>query len=195
MEKESVRIYFDSKASDWDSELIRNDDIIEKILDNAKITAGCHVLDVACGTGVLIPDYLRRNVASVTGIDISSEMIRHAQAKFTQENVSFICGDIDELKLPPSFDNIVIYNAFPHFTDPCKLISNISHMLKPNGIFSIAHGMSREKINSHHANSSAHMISNDLISAAELADLMSQWFSIKETIDNEDMYQVTGILK
>lgn len=34
------------------------------------------LLDVACGTGVLFPDYLARG-ASVTGIDISPEMARH----------------------------------------------------------------------------------------------------------------------
>jgi len=33
----------------------------------------------------LVPDYLKRNVATVTGIDISAEMIRIAREKFSVE--------------------------------------------------------------------------------------------------------------
>lgn len=51
------------------------------------------VLDVACGTGVLFPDNLKRCVESVTGIDISPEMARLAAEKFPQ--VQVICGDVN----------------------------------------------------------------------------------------------------
>lgn len=48
------------------------------------------VLDVACGTGVLIPDYLERGAAQVTAIDIAPEMVRIAREKFPQENVTVL---------------------------------------------------------------------------------------------------------
>ena len=48
------------------------------ILDNGGIKEDIHVLDVACGTGVLFPDYLKRKVASVTGVDISQKMAKIA---------------------------------------------------------------------------------------------------------------------
>lgn len=51
--------------------MIRNEPVIRTILDNAGIRAGVDVLDVACGTGVLFPDYLARDVHSVTGVDIA----------------------------------------------------------------------------------------------------------------------------
>ena len=37
---------------------------------------GRDILDVACGTGVLFPYYYEKGVASVTGIDISGEMVK-----------------------------------------------------------------------------------------------------------------------
>ena len=65
IEKKEVIEFFDRLASDWDAGLIRNEEIINTILDNAGVTAGKDVLDVACGTGVLIPDYLKRKVRSL----------------------------------------------------------------------------------------------------------------------------------
>ena len=44
------------------------------ILDNAKVSEGKNILDVACGTGVMIDYYLERKVNSVTGVDFSEKM-------------------------------------------------------------------------------------------------------------------------
>ena len=60
MEKQDVISFFDQCASWWDEDMIRNEDIIATILDNSGIKEGLHILDVACGTGVLFPDYLKR---------------------------------------------------------------------------------------------------------------------------------------
>ena len=74
MNKRDVISFFDAMASGWDADMIRSDRIIGIIMDNARIGAGDRVLDVACGTGVLFPDYLARGITDLTGIDISSQM-------------------------------------------------------------------------------------------------------------------------
>ena len=56
MEKKDIIDFFDRLAPQWDADMIRSDAVIEKILDGAKVRPGVSVLDVACGTGVLIPD-------------------------------------------------------------------------------------------------------------------------------------------
>ena len=58
IDKEEVIAFFDRLAPGWDAGLVRNEEIIKQILDNAEISAGKSVLDVACGTGVLVPYYL-----------------------------------------------------------------------------------------------------------------------------------------
>ena len=95
MRKQDVIAYFDSRAAGWDGELVKNDTVIGKILDNAEVGEGMDILDVACGTGVMIPFYLDRGAASVTAIDISPEMARIAGEKFAGDpRVRVLCGDV-----------------------------------------------------------------------------------------------------
>ena len=193
IETKEVIEFFDRLAPGWDAETVRNDDIISMILDNAAVTEGKVVLDVACGTGVLIPDYLKRKVASVTGIDISPKMAEIAKAKFPQPEVTILCGDVESTYFGKQFDCIVVYNAFPHFPDPERLIATLSGLLKPGGTLTVAHGMSREKIDAHH-HGSAHHVSNGLMTAEDLASIFKESLTVTTMISNDRMYQVVGQL-
>lgn len=193
MNKESIKAFFDNLASSWDKDVIKNEEVIKIILDNANIKSGIDILDVACGTGVLIDDYLNRNVNKVTAIDLSSEMIKVAKSKFNDERVNFICGDVLDFNDDNKYDSIMVYNAFPHFCDGQALIKHLSSLLKDGGTLSVAHGMSKDMINKHHRGS-ANDVSNILISAKELSDIFSKYLSVKDVISNDLMYQVTGIL-
>ena len=193
MNKESIKAFFDNLASSWDKDVIKNEEVIKIILDNANIKSGIDILDVACGTGVLIDDYLNRNVNKVTAIDLSSEMIKVAKSKFNDERVNFICGDVLDFNDGNKYDSIMVYNAFPHFCDGQALIKHLSSLLKDGGTLSVAHGMSKDMINKHHSGS-ANDVSNILISAKELSDIFSKYLSVKDVISNDLMYQVTGIL-
>ena len=191
IETKEVIAFFDRLAPGWDAEMIRSDAVINTILDNAEVTEGKDVLDVACGTGVLIPDYLKRNVASVTGIDISPKMAEIAREKFPQERVTILCGDVETTAFDRKFDCIVVYNAFPHFPDPERLIAALSKLLKPGGTLTVAHGMSREKIDAHHHGTASH-VSNGLMPAEDLAAIFEKHLTLTTVISDERMYQVVG---
>ena len=188
---EEVVRFFDRLAPDWDAEMIRSDEIIRTILDNAGVGEGKDVLDVACGTGVLIPDYLARSVGSVTAIDISPKMAAIAREKFPQEKVAVLCGDVEETDFDRLFDCIVVYNAFPHFPDPERLIGTLSALLNPGGTLTVAHGMSREKIDAHHHGAAMH-VSNGLMSAEDLAAIFAKHLRVNAVVSDERMYQVVG---
>lgn len=193
MNKQDIITFFDQAAPQWDAEMIKSDQIIGKILDNASITAGQRILDVACGTGVLIPYYLERNVAAVTAVDISPEMTKIARGKFPQANVEILCGDIETLALPEKFDAVMVYNAFPHFPDPAGLIATLAGLLKPGGTLTVAHGMSRAHIDAHHQGK-ASKVSNGLLHEDDLATLMAKHLTVIVKISDDQMYQVTGQL-
>ena len=122
MDKDTLISFFDQAAPEWDDRMVADDRKIEFILDRAGICSEQTVLDVACGTGVLFPYYLRRKVRRITGVDISPEMARIAAAKADDPRIEVICGDIETLPVTEPYDCCVIYNAFPHFPDPARLM-------------------------------------------------------------------------
>ena len=192
MEKKDVINFFDNLAEGWDAEQIPKDAIIEKILDNGGVEPHKDILDIACGTGTLFPFYFKRDVASVVGIDISPEMVKIAKGKFPETEI--ICGDAEEYQFDKKFDIVMIYNAFPHFPNPEKLIKNLAELLKENGRISIAHSMSREEIQSRHQKRAAN-VSLELPTAEVLAEILRPYFNIDIIISDDEMYQVSGIKK
>ena len=193
MEKKDIIKFFDRCASTWDADMIKSDVIIGRILDNAEVGAGMDVLDVACGTGVMFDYYLQRDVASVTGIDIAPEMAKIAAKKYAADKrVQVICGDVEEVTFERKFDRIVVYNAFPHFPYPKRLIKILAGLLKEDGRLTIAHGASREAIDNHH-NGPASKVSNGLMAAESLKRIFDAHFDVEVVISNRHMYQVSGV--
>lgn len=191
IEKQAVIDFFDRCAPTWDAEMIRSDRKINIILDNAHVGAGSRVLDVACGTGVLTPDYLARDVASVTAVDISPEMIRRARDKLRDDRVQFLCGDVETLDVGRDFDAVVVYNAFPHFPDPERLVAHLASLLRPGGVLTVAHGMGRAAIDGHHKGR-ASAVSRGLMSAQELAAIFEKHLTVTTVLSTDEMYQVAG---
>ena len=193
MEKKDIIDFFDSCAPTWDAGMIKSDEIIGKILDHAEVAADMDILDVACGTGVMFDYYLQRNVRSVTGIDISPEMAKIAAGKYQNEpRIQVVCGDVEETRFDKKFDVIVVYNAFPHFPDPRRLIKTLSGLLKDGGRLTVAHGASREAIDNHHQGA-ASKVSNGLMSADSLKKLFDPHLQVEIVISNDRMYQVSGV--
>ena len=193
MNKKDIVEFFDRCAPSWDAEMIKSDAIIGTILDNAEIAAGQDVLDVACGTGVMFPYYLDRGVSSVTGIDISPEMAKIAAAKYEGNAlVRVLCGDVEETGFDGKFDRVVVYNAFPHFPNPQRLIKTLADLLKEGGRLTVAHGASRAVIDNHHKGP-ASKVSNGLMSADSLKALFEPYFEVEIVISNSRMYQVSGV--
>ena len=191
MDKEEIRKFFDKWAERWDSDMVIDDEIINTIMDSLEVKEGCDVLDVASGTGVLIPYYLTRNVKSVTAVDLSGKMTEIASHKFKDNNkVNCLNQDIYDHE-GYQYDCIMVYNSLPHFADPEQLVAHLTGLLKEGGRLTVAHGASREKINRHHGNVTN--VSRDLLEIESLADIFSRYLTVKEMISDDKMYMITGI--
>ena len=191
MVKKEVVEFFDKMAADWDSGQSRNEEVISLILENGGIREGKKVLDVACGTGVLFPDYISRG-ARVTGVDISTEMVRIAKEKYPSLKV--ICADAESFCFDESFDAIMIYNSFPHFVNPTALFENLIKHLESGGRLTVAHGMSEKALQQCHSGK-AQRISQPLPSKERLKEMMSDYLDVDVMISDEEKYIVSGTKK
>ena len=191
MDKKEIIAFFDNLAPCWDKTNVRDEDVISEILQKGGIRKGAKVLDIACGPGVLFPDYESLG-AEFAGIDISENMVKKAREKFPEAEV--ICGDATTYDFSSDFDAVMIYNAFPHFDEPQRLIENLAKSLKKSGRLSIAHGISEKELEKCHSGS-AKNISVPLVKKEVLAEMMKPYFEADVLISDERMYMVSGVKK
>jgi len=118
-------------------------------------------------------------------------MVKIAQSKFPQ--LEIICGDVETMNFGKQFDVIMVYNAFPHFPQPEKLIERLASLLKEGGRLTVAHGMSREALQEHHKR--AQSVSLELPHEDDMAKLFSPYFDVDAIISNEEMYLLSGVKK
>ena len=107
---------------------------INRFLFNGVRLEGANVLDAACGSGETT-DYLLAQGATVTGLDVSSEMIDAFQTKFPGS--TGVCASIFSTGIPAdTFDCVSIVGGLHHFhPDIQKAIDEVHRILKPGGIF------------------------------------------------------------
>jgi len=98
------------------------------------LSSDMDVLEVATGTG-LIAVNIAAHVRHVEATDFASKMIEKAKKKKAPGNVYFSVEDAMQLSFEDnSFDAVIISNALHIMPDPVKVLSNISRVLKPNGL-------------------------------------------------------------
>lgn len=92
------------------------------------------VLDCGCGTGPVI-ELLHEKYPDkhYTGLDLTPEMIRVAQAK-NLSNTDFVVGDCENIPFPENtFDAIISSNSFHHYPNPQDFFNSAYKVLKENG--------------------------------------------------------------
>lgn len=118
------------------------------IVDFAKqLTEGSSILDVGCGSGVPISAYLANNGFKVTGIDISSNMIKKAKS-LNLPNSTFIVEDILTYNPNTTFDAIIAFDSLWHikYNDQPKIYGKIASLINKDGLFIFTHGKSDDEV-------------------------------------------------
>lgn len=127
----------------------------------------------------------------MTGIDLSPEMIRAASKKCRDPKVTLLTGDVEQAELG-RYDRIVVFNAFPHFAHPQRLIAYLAGRLTPGGRLTVAHDRSRLAINGHHEQTAGE-VSRGLPPARETAAWFQRDLAVDTVIDDSRHYVVSGV--
>lgn len=146
--------WFNEKATIWDTIATDNTrSLLKGIIQGLKITGGSSVLDVATGTGILIP-WLMEAVGPegrIVALDFSPDMIARAKEKFGQ--IEFMVADVNSMPIKnETFDEVMCNSAFPHFTDKFLAMTEMARVLRIGGRLTICHPATREELNEFHKN-------------------------------------------
>ena len=130
----------ENSVHDWDDDhfaetyvsmgaILNCDDVILNHLPAARGSA----LDLGCGGGRLVC-HLADRFEQVTGVDISSTMVRIAAVRQAdQGQVDFIQANIADWTDDRQYDFIVSINTLHHFKDLETVVKRIVSRLKPGG--------------------------------------------------------------
>ena len=106
-----------------------------RLVQHAGIRAGLRVLDVACGTGVVAVTAARMG-ASVTGLDLTPELLEvaRANAALASVTIDFHEGDVEQLPFDAGTFDVVV-SQFGHMFAPRPdvAIGQMLRVLKPGG--------------------------------------------------------------
>lgn len=110
-----------------------------RVLDAADVHAGCDVLDVACGTGILARTAVPRVGAtgSVTGLDLDPAML--AVAARLSPSADWRQADAADLPFEDAaFDAVVSQFGLMFFPDRAQAIGEMVRVLRPGGRLAVA---------------------------------------------------------
>ena len=103
---------YDSVAREFDTAraAFKEKRYLDRLIEG--LPRGSRILDLGCGSGQPITQYLDANGFLVTAVDSSREMLRLARTRVP--SAQFIRADIEELALERSYDAVVAWDSLFH---------------------------------------------------------------------------------
>ncbi len=107
----------------------------EKVLDMLPDGAGLHILDLACGPGIMIKG-LRAKHYEVTAIDAAPDMVELAKQEAAGDpHVTCAVGDAYVLAVPDkAFDIVTAMGLIEYLDDEPRYLKETNRILKDDGI-------------------------------------------------------------
>lgn len=167
----------------------------DRLFSLIPIKEGDTVLDVGCGTGILVPFILNyiKEKGILYELDYAERMLQTNKKMHKDDNIIFILADAEDAPLADgSCDLIICFSCFPHFHDKIKAMKKLANILKYNGFFIISHFDSSDGINRHHSTCKA-VMHDHLPDKEEMFNLFDEsGIEILNFIDEPGFYFIMG---
>ncbi len=179
------KAFFNERADTWLDKLYKNPDTgdhdryseqIKTIIAPLNIKPGDHVLDLGCGSGVLVPYLLRYlgDAGRLFEMDYAEKMIAQNQKIHGDNKITFVCSDVMDMPFKADFfDSIVCFACFPHFENKGAALEKMAGSLKQNHPLIISHLMSSHEIAGHHSSETA-VARDQLPTRSEMEDFCEE---------------------
>lgn len=143
MSLEKMNEFFDKRADIYDDHMLVEMQLTAFYEEIAECftfeTESPKLLDLGCGTGLQLERlFLKCQALSVTGIDLSREMLRILESKYPDKPLSLLCASYFDVDLGEGvYDAALSTYSLHHFDEEEKveLYKRIHAALKPGGFF------------------------------------------------------------
>jgi len=196
MKTDPRRPYFNSLAAEWDCIPAAPDSAgrISTFLKRSQRAGARRVLDVGCGTGILVPELLNLHGSAtcLVEFDLAEEMLRVNSTKFPAASIGRVCADAQAMPFSDAcFDLAVCFSALPHMPDKSTALRQILRILRPGGVICVGHLMGSSELNAFHGSLEGPVRVDFLPPAAVVAQMLKDLGTVEiEAEENPDWYFV-----
>lgn len=201
------KAFFNERAENWldmwyedqeTGEYDRYEKEFQRLFSLVPIKDGDHVLDVGCGSGVLVPYILERILDNgvLYELDYAEKMIEVNKRLHNDKRIKFLVSDIVDVSLESgSCDSVICFSCFPHFQEKEQALRAMARMLKKGGWLSVAHFDSSEELNNHHRKASGPVMHDKLPDKKAMKRLfVNSGLKTGKFIDESGFYLILGQL-
>ena len=191
--------YFDYHAPDWDTLAApEKQERLGLVFSRFIPSFAAPVLDLGCGTGVLIPVLVNILPAhsKIIELDIAYRMLLQARAKNKNNGrINHLNGDVHFLPLTNgSIRTAICFESLPHFRDLSSALAELHRVLHPEGNLIILHLMGREKLNRLHDQAGGVICRDYLPALADLSERLKRLgFEVIQAAEKDDLYMVVAL--
>lgn len=201
------KAFFNERAESWldmwykdqeTGEYDRYEKEFQILFSLVPIKDGDHVLDVGCGSGVLVPYILEwiSDNGMLYELDYAEKMIEVNKRLHNDIRIRFLISDIVGAPLESgTCDLVICFSCFPHFQEKEQAMIAMARMLKKGGWLAVAHFDSSEELNNHHRKASGPVMHDKLPDEKTMKRLFeNSGLKTEKFIDESGFYLILGQL-